>query len=688
MFQKYIANPVHIWILLVFILSSCCHFRALAWNDTLVSTGSHVKQVPDTLSLSEIEFVAQNDSLFLKTGNHGVYRLHVDGENFYLSSKNNLALFPKPISRQGNLFLIQGEKGYSLFHLSDQGGGKFRIRHIPFFLSILPPLIAIFFALLLKEVLVSLFLGVWSGVLILGGLRFDSLYQILLSVWHVIQIHVVEALTDSGHISIIVFSMLIGGMVALISKNGGMAGVVQKLAKYAKDRRSSQLVTWLLGIVVFFDDYANTLVVGNTMRPITDMYKVSREKLSYLVDSTAAPVAATAFITTWIGAQLAYIQSGISGLELGDNVSPYSIFFSSLQFAYYPFLTIIFMLMIIMTGREFGPMLAAEKRAVQGHVISGQQLRSDEPNMEDLSPVPGAKLHWLKAALPVGTVVLVTLFALLETGFQNLFQEMNPAGGVYSWKIIWQHININYPGGDPGFFVKLGKVIGSADSYMALLWASVSGVCVALILTLADRSLSLFNAMHWVTVGFKTMLPALLILVLAWSLASVSNQLHTAEFISLALVGNISPVFMPPLIFLLSFLIAFSTGSSWSTMAIFYPIAIPATYMVCVGEGMALADINIYVIHVVSVVLAAAVFGDHCSPISDTTILSSLSSDCNHLDHVKTQMPYAMAVGATSLLLSFVASWANLGVWFNLLLIPFGAILLYGLVYKIGTKVT
>lgn len=688
MIQKYFFKAAQICTLLIGLLGTFNPTQALAWNDTLVSTDFNVKQVPDTLSLAEIEFVAQNDSLFLKTGDEGVYSIRVDGEKFYMKAHNNRALFPKAMTREGNLFLIQHDQGYALFHLSDLGAGEFRIRHIPFFLSIIPPLVAIFFALLLKEVLVSLFLGVWAGVLILGGLKFDSLYQILFSIWSVIQVHVVEALTDSGHISIIVFSMLIGGMVALISKNGGMAGIVQKLAKYAKDRKSSQMVTWLLGIVVFFDDYANTLVVGNTMRPITDMYKVSREKLSYLVDSTAAPVAATAFITTWIGAQLAYIQSGISGLELGDNVSPYSIFFSSLQFAYYPFLTVIFMVLIILTGKEFGPMVMAEKRAVQGQVMSGQQKHADEPNMEDLSPVPGAKLHWLKAAIPVATVVVVTIFALVETGFHNLFQELNPSGGVYSWKTIWQQLNLVYPEGNPGLFVKLGRVIGSADSYMALIWASVSGLFVALILTLADKSLTLFNAMHWVTVGFKTMLPALLILVLAWSLASVSNQLHTAEFISLALVGNISPVFMPPLIFLLSFLIAFSTGSSWSTMAIFYPIAIPATYMVCVGEGMALSDINVYVIHVVSVVLAAAVFGDHCSPISDTTILSSLASDCNHLDHVKTQMPYAMAVGATSLLLSFLASWANLGVWFNLLLIPVGALLLFGLIHKIGTKVT
>src|SRR5690606_24441536 len=324
-----------------------------------------------------ILFVAENDSLFMRVPGPGLYSIGINGTEHVLKTENNLVFFPGEVTFEGGLFLIEYTGNHSLFYLSQSDSGSYLIRRIPFFLSLVPPLIAIIFALLLKEVLVSLFMGVWSGVIILGGLQFDSLYHILLSFWKVVQVHIIQAINDTGHISIIVFSMLIGGMVALISKNGGMAGVVKKLSKYAKDRKSSQLVTWLLGIVVFFDDYANTLVVGNTMRPVTDRYKVSREKLSYLVDSTAAPIAATAFITTWIGAQLAYIQSGITGLDLGSDISPYSLFFSSLQFSYYPFLTIIFMVMLILTGREFGPMYSAEKRALKGLPVSENQQKND-----------------------------------------------------------------------------------------------------------------------------------------------------------------------------------------------------------------------------------------------------------------------------------------------------------------------
>ncbi|MFZ1705730.1 MAG: Na+/H+ antiporter NhaC family protein [Saprospiraceae bacterium] len=652
-----------------------------------MSSLSNVEQGNDTFSLLNLLFVTQDDNLYIKCEKDGITNIHLNGTNHNVVCKNGLASLPEKVDKKGKLFLFKVQNKYHLYHISKNEMKGHRMTEIPFILSIVPPLVAILCALLLKEVLLSLFLGIWSGVFILGGLRIDSFFHFIHSIWQVVEVYVVKALSDSGHVSIIVFSMLIGGMVALISKNGGMAGVVLKLSVYAKTKKSSQFVTWLLGVIIFFDDYANTLVVGNTMRPITDKFKVSREKLSYIVDSTAAPIAAVAFITTWIGAQLTYIQSGMANIQIDGDYSPYGLFFSSLQYSYYPFLTLIFIILIIYTGKEYGPMLTAERRAETGQVSSASKDNEDEPNMEDLSPVKGAAIHWGKAAIPVLTVVFVTIFALLETGFTAQYNELFPSGGLSSWGVIWTKLNDVLPQGEQGFFVKLGKIIGSADSYVSLLWASLSGLIVAIILTLADRSMKLFHTMHWVTVGFKTMLPALLILVLAWALASVTHELHTAEFISLAIAGNVSPIFMPSLVFILSFLIAFSTGSSWSTMAIFYPIAIPATYAVCMDAGLDQAETLNHIIHVISVVLAAAVFGDHCSPISDTTILSSLASDCNHLDHVKTQMPYAMTVGGVSLILSFLSAWINLGFWFNFALFLIGSFALYVIIQTIGKKV-
>ncbi|MBK6364228.1 MAG: Na+/H+ antiporter NhaC family protein [Saprospiraceae bacterium] len=660
---------------------------AEARNTNITLQDSVLQQPQDTFSSGLFEFVTEADNLYVKTEKDGIAQFMINGETFNIQSTKGRANFHEKIDHTGKLYLFQHNKQYKLFHISKKENSGYRIKTIPFMLSVLPPLIAILCALLLKEVLMSLFLGILSGVFIIGGLRLDSLYFFISSIWQPVQIHVVNALVNKGHMSIIVFSMLIGGMVALISKNGGMAGIVFKLAKYAKSNKSSQYVAWFLGVIVFFDDYANTLVVGNTMRPITDKFKVSREKLSYIVDSTAAPVAAVAFITTWIGAQLAYIQSGMAGLPLDLDVSPYALFFSSLKYAYYPFLTLGFMLLIIYTGREYGPMLAAERRALKGQVSSASDLNPDEPNMEDLNPVKGARLHWLKAALPVGTVIFVTIFGLMETGFTSVYNELFPSGGVFSWARVWSELHATMPADENGFFVKLGKVIGAADSYISLLWASMSGLIVAIIITLSDRTMKLFETMHWVTVGFKTMLPALLILTLAWALASVTESLHTADFISLALSGSILPVFMPAMVFILAFLVAFSTGSSWSTMAILYPIAIPAMYAVGVEAGLGNEELLTYIVHIISVVLAAAVFGDHCSPISDTTILSSLASDCNHLDHVKTQMPYAMTVGGVSLACCLVTSLFSYGFWFNLFIFGVAIAVMYGIIMTFGKKV-
>lgn len=589
----------------------------------------------------------QKGVYFEVAADSGAVQLSINGEETQLEAVNKKAYLPvDDVGFAGRLFYLSSEGHHNLVHVAPLKSGGYRLKHIPLILSIIPPLLAIALALILKEVIVSLFIGIWSGAFIAGGMRLDSIYYFLSSFLNVVQEFVINALNDSGHISVIVFSMLIGGMVALISKNGGMVGVVNALSKYAKDAKSSQLVTWFLGVAIFFDDYANTLIVGNTMRPVTDKFRVSREKLSYIVDATAAPVAAVAFITTWIGAELGYIDDGLQKLNLHGELTPYGVFVSSLKYSYYTIFTLIFMLMLIYMKRDFGPMLKAEKRARStGQVSPARTSEEDEPNMEDLSPVKNAPMKWYHAAIPVLTVVIVTIFGLLDTGFDSLYGSMDSTQVNYGWGSIWS--NITGVGGmaDIGFFKKLGMIIGASDSYSALLWASTSGVVVALVITVASKTMKLFDSMHWLANGFKTMVPALIILTLAWSLAKTTDALHTADFISQALTGNVSPYVLPSLIFLTAALISFSTGSSWSTMAILYPIAIPTAYTICINAGMDQESTLEILYSVIATVLSASVLGDHCSPISDTTILSSLASDCNHLDHVKTQMPYALTVG-------------------------------------------
>lgn len=625
--------------------------------------------------------VFENGNIYFQTDTNTEYQLSINGEDKTLSVVDGKAIWDFKPSKGGSLYLLkQGEGPMGMYHISQSGNAPVRIRHIPLWLSIVPPLVAILLALLLKEVIISLFMGIWAGSFIAGGLRFSSIFYWIESFLRVVEKYVIEALTDAGHMSVIIFSLLIGGMVALISKNGGMAGVVDRLSKYARSPRSTQFITWFLGVAIFFDDYANTLIVGNTMRSVTDRYRISREKLAYIVDSTAAPVAAIAFITTWIGAELGYIGDGISSVPLLQNETAYSIFLASLKYSYYPILTLAFILMIVMMKKDFGPMHKAEVRArTTGQVSSARNEQEDEPDMEDLTPVAGAPHNWLDAVIPVAAVILMTILGLLSTGMETLYGELYPqGGGSHAWGHLWSELPRLFPEGESSFIAKLGKVIGSADSYVALLWASLSGVILAILITLSKKIMNVTDTMHWLVTGFKTMMPALIILTLAWSLAITTEQLHTAEYLSKLLQGNINPYLLPVIVFILSAFISFSTGSSWSTMAILYPIAIPTTYAVCTAAGMEASLVIELILCVISTVLSASVLGDHCSPISDTTILSSLASDCNHLDHVRTQFPYAITVGIVSMIALTISILLGGNFYINILIyiIAFGVLYL------------
>ena len=502
------------------------------------------------------------------------------------------------------------------------------VNPIPLWFSIIPPLIAILFALLFKEVFAALFLGLFSGTFIIYIYQgFGVFVSIFKGMFSIVDKYVIEALANNSHISIIVFSMLIGGTVHIITKNGGMQGVINFLSKYAKTSRSGQLVTWMLGIMVFFDDYANTLVVGNTMRPVTDKLRISREKLAYIVDSTAAPVASIAFVTTWIGAELSYIQSTL--IELNMDESAYNIFFSSLKYSFYPIVSLIFVLLIIYMRRDFGPMYHTEIRARKKGVNVASLEKKIEHDLKDFESVKKPKPRAYNALIPVAVIVFGTIVGLIYTGWDSK---------------LWHDSNL-------GIITKISGIIGNSDSYKSLIWASLGGLIVSIVLSLVQKLLNLKEASEGMVAGFKSMLTAILILTLAWSLAGLVSDLHTADFITLSIQStNLSPQFLPFITFLVSGLIAFSTGSSWGTMAIMYPLILPATWLLCTDAGLNY-DVSIGVFaHVVSTVIAGSVFGDHCSPISDTTILSSLASSCNHIQHVKTQLPYAVTVALVSLI--------------------------------------
>ena len=501
---------------------------------------------------------------------------------------------------------------------------------MPLWLSVLPPIIAIVMALFLKEVISALFLGVLSGTFIMALFNGQEPGTALGSgLLRVVDTYITGSLFDFDHVTIIVFTLTIGGMVKIISANRGMQGIVNWLLRRAQGPRSGQIMTFFMDICIFFDDYSNTLMVGNTMRPVADKLKVSREKLAYIVDSTSAPVVAIAFVTTWIGAELSYIQEGID--VIGIDASAYSVFFHSLKYSFYPLLTLAFVLMIIHSGRDFGPMLKAERDA-----------RLKEDFCSEKSDNVEQPAHSIDALVPLLTLIFGTIIGLFATGYDAS---------------VWHDSNLD-------FFAKLSATIGNANSYIALLWSSLISLLSAIIMTLLRGSLEFGKIMEEMIEGFKMMFNAVLILTMAWSIALVTKDMHTAEFVSEILLKlSLSPVIVPALTFILAALIGFSTGTSWGTMAILYPLILPASWMLCQDQGFSVAATMPLFYNVVASVMAGAVMGDHCSPISDTTIMSSMASGCNHLQHVKTQMPYALTVGSVALLIGVLPTALGLPSW-------------------------
>lgn len=608
-------------------------------------------QVSESLPL-QVEALTETGTIDAQVS--GSYKFEMNEETLELEFTNGIAHMPFEAENEGLFFFTNPTKdlSFKLFHISPANDGL-RIQHLPLWLSLLPPLLAIILALIFKEVLVSLFSGIFLGAFIVNGLSIGS---IPLSFLQTIDKYAIGAMLDSGHASIIIFSLMIGGMVAIISRNGGMQGVVNILSRYAKSKRSAQLVTWFLGVAIFFDDYANTLIVGNTMRPVSDRFKISREKLSYIVDSTAAPVASIAFITTWIGAELGYIGDAIAQLGLEDQ-NAYSMFIGSLEYAYYPIFTLVFMLFIIFLQRDFGAMHKAELKAEE--LGNNNTPIADNDELKAMEIKAGITPKAINAILPIVTVVLMVLVGLVYSG--------------------WDSEVIN--NSQLGFIDKLSTTFGNADSYRALLWASLSGMMVALVMTVGGKLMSIGEAMETTVKGFQSLLIAMLILVTAWSLATITEELHTANFLTSLMVGNVDPFLMPTITFLLAAGVSFSTGSSWSTMAILFPILLPTTYTLCMSEGLDHETSLSVMYNVIAVIMGGSVFGDHCSPISDTTILSSLASGCNHIDHVRTQIPYALTVGLVSILVGGIFFYLNVPWYLEYLL---GFVVLYLIVRYIG----
>ncbi|MEJ2483045.1 MAG: Na+/H+ antiporter NhaC family protein [Gemmatimonadota bacterium] len=529
----------------------------------------------------------------------------------------------------------------------------------PDWTSLLPPLVAIGLALVFKEVVVSLFFGVWLGALLYTG--FDPISATM----RTIDSLVAPALVNPNHAAILVFSFLLAGMVGVISRNGGTRGIVEAVRPLATSPRRAQLATYLSGLAIFFDDYANTLIVGNTMRPITDRMHVSREKLAYIVDSTAAPVTAIVFVSTWVGFEISLIGQGLAAAAAAGGGSietlalaeanPFTVFLHSIPYLFYPILSLLMVGLVIALQRDFGPMLRAEQRASRGEGVyrEGAMLMS-EAGSQEMEPDPGTPLRWFNAVLPVVSVVAVVLLGLYFEGRANLGR----AG------TIWE-------------------IFGEANAFNALLWGSLTGVLVAIGLSVGQRILTLNEAVNGLIGGMRAMLLAGVILILAWSLSSVTEVLGTAQYLSGLLEGNLRPELLPVLVFLTAASISFATGTSWGTMAILIPLVIPLAVGVGGAAGFDAGSHYSILLGSISSVLAGAIFGDHCSPISDTTVMSSMASACDHVDHVRTQLPYALTVGIVGMLAGDIPTAFGMPPWISYLI---GGSLLFVILRFVGKK--
>lgn len=596
-----------------------------------VSGGAAAAQEP-TLDLGPVELADHPIEVTLDRLPPGPWALEVDGSRRAAgTAEGEAATVP--------LRLAPGVHRVALVVGTDRH--EVRVQAIPGWVALLPPLLAIGLALLLRQVILALLAGVWVGALVVSDL------QPVVALLRVVDRYAVDAVADADHASILVFSLLLGGMIGVVTRSGGGLGLAALVTRRAKSSARGQLAAWLLGIVVFFDDYANSLLVGSSMRPITDRLRVSREKLAFLVDATAAPVASLALVSSWIGVEVGYIGEQLA--ERGIEADAYVTFLKTLPYRFYPWLMLFFGFLIAVSKRDFGPMLGAELRArTTGLLVAeGSTPASDFSDaLADAPPRP------LNAVLPILTVVFVAI------------------GGMY----LDGRASVLAAGQEP----TLRAIFGAASSLKALLWASALGGVVAVAVSLSTRTLNLEGALEaWID-GLKSMLLACVILTLAWSLGAICREVHTAEVVIASIGEWLRPEWISAVVFVVAALVSFATGTSWGTMAILFPLVVP------LADEVAHHDMHV-MLGAISSILAGSVWGDHCSPISDTTIMSSMASSCDHVDHVRTQLPYALLVGAVSIVFGELATGYGLyPAWVGLTV---GAGVLALVVYRVGQPV-
>ena len=475
--------------------------------------------------------------------------------------------------------------------------------------ALLPPLVAISLALITKEVYSSLFIGIVVGGILYSGGKFEG------TVIHVFSGGIVSVLSNSYNVGILVFLVLLGGMVALMNKAGGSSAFGKWASSHIKTRVGAQLVTILLGVLIFIDDYFNCLTVGSVMRPVTDKHKISRAKLAYLIDATAAPVCIIAPISSWAAA--------VSGFVEGED--GFGLFLKAIPYNYYAILTIVMMVSMVLFKVEFGSMKTCEINALAGDLFSDGQ----GDHKQELEAEEGIKKgRVIDLMIPIICLIICCVIGMLYTG---------------------------------GFFngTDLVTAFSNSDASVGLALGSMFGIIFTILLYVVRKVLSFSDCMACIPEGFKAMVPAIMILTFAWTLKAMTDSLGAKEFVAAAMktVAGRFDMFLPMIIFLVACFLAFATGTSWGTFGILIPIVV---------NVLQTRNYSLMII-AISACMAGAVCGDHCSPISDTTIMASAGAQCNHVKHVSTQLPYVVLCAGVSCL-AYLAAPLIGNKWLTLLI--------------------
>lgn len=478
--------------------------------------------------------------------------------------------------------------------------------------SLVPPLLAIILALITKEVYSSLFIGVAVDALMYTGFH----------PWNAF-VAFFEIMKDSMNLNILIFDVLLGMIIVLMAKSGGSGAYGKWAGTKIKSKKSALLATTGLGMLIFVDDYFNCLTVGSVMRPVTDRFKVSRAKLAYIIDATAAPICIIAPISSWAAAVNSYVpeDAGITGFQLFLRTIPYNL---------YALLTIAMVLYIIITGFDFGLMKKHENNAARGDLFTSGRDEFDQIKQED-NVTNG---HVMDLVLPVAVLIITAIGAMIYTGFLDGATDIITA-------------------------------FAGCDAETSLIFSTLITVIFMFILYLPRKVITFKGFMDSLAEGFKLMVPAVTILIFAWSLKGIGDALGIASFVEGVVGSNASAsIIIPAIMFAIGIFLAFSTGTSWGTFAILVPIVVA---MFSTAENLEMMIIS------VSAVLAGAVCGDHVSPISDTTVMSSAGAQSNHINHVSTQMQYAMVVAAVCFVGYIFAGFVK--IWWLVLLVSLAMLL-------------